>query len=1040
MKSVFESCKPRDEVLEGALTDDLFAAQLREVVTQKAAPIYTDGRKFFENTFVTNGMRALVQEVMGRVSGEDPSRAPFVRLETAFGGGKTHSLIALYHLARGQKQGIPEELVPPDWIPDAPWTVIGVTGHDIDPTSGVDRDGITVRTLWGEMAWQVGFQHGDAASSYEILRQHDEQLVAPGRDALDKLFGERPVVVMIDEIARHLRSARGQQTASGDSTVAQQTVAFLMTLIEYAASARQCAVVLTLAEQSDAFGEETGALQLELAEARHVSARQERVIRPTEEVEIARIVTHRLFEKIDTTAARETAHVFHDYYNTLDRQGVELPQSALRSDYAAEMERDYPFHPELLTTLNRKTATIPNFQKTRGALRLLARVIRHLWLETRPEDAWLISVHHLDLADEGIRDDLTSRVDRPNMAHVAAADIVSPRSGQDAHATVIDRDWIEAGKPPFAARAATNIFLHSLTKGPAAASGIEPSQLHLSVLQPGDAPDLLSRTLARMAGEEGGRQGEAFWYLHWDARRYRFKTEPSLQKIIDDEAPLVNTVQAKKEIDRRIRSIWKRNVLMPVPFPQEPADLDDDTKAPKLAIMGYDHVTASAHDEFPPDPVRLIFDHTGASQGYRRFKNNLLFLVADRDQVPRMVDIAKRYLAISRINQDPERMNDFGEDLRKRLQNMRDSAEIEVRIAITRAYRYLYYPSADVPEEAGGLARETLPAQDQGDVKQDQSDIVLRALSQLDKILTADDRPLAAAFVNARAWPKGQQVLSTRDLAREFAKRLNLKILLDPNQLKRTIKDGCAKGTWIYFDASEQIGYGPNSPQPLVEISDEAQLYTPEEAQRVQLRIKGEEPPAGAELCPLCGQSPCVCDSEQGSAAADGGAPETPSRPTPVSAHAEAAPAQAFQQVADQFHDRGAPLIGELRLRIEGSTSDASKQLKALGLAVPQLARASAAIQLDLRAEYDDASQEQVELNLAFSWDRYKRVKGAVDTLAQEATALHLTAVLTLRYPEGVETSSSDYQAMRDLFENLELGRIVLEAEQLPDSAKETAR
>src|SRR5690606_28550725 len=149
---------------------------------------------------------------------------------------------------------------------------------------------------------------------------------------------------------------------------------------------------------------------LDLAEAKRLSARQERVITPTSETELAAIVTHRLFRHIDL----DTAHVVAQHYLDCFRQsvdaGADLPQRALRAEYQEEIVTDYPFHPELLTTLKRKVSTIPNFQRTRGALRLLAMVVRDLWSDPR-DDVYLIHPHHVNLAVEGIANDLTSRLE-----------------------------------------------------------------------------------------------------------------------------------------------------------------------------------------------------------------------------------------------------------------------------------------------------------------------------------------------------------------------------------------------------------------------------------------------------------------------------------------------------------------------------------------------------------------------------------------------------------------------------------------------------
>ena len=393
MKPIFETCRPRPEVLAGDLTEDTFAARLRDVIEGTADPVYQDPATFFRNTFPTDGLRSLAREVLGRLSGREPANSPFIRLETSFGGGKTHNLIALHHLVSGGGQaaieaaaenaarGVPHaDIVPgPDWLPEDPWAVAGVVGSDLDPAEGVAHGAVRTRTLWGELAWQLGFSDNGAeggAAAYEHVRRSDEALLAPGTQTLERVIGDRPTLIMLDEIARHLRTAKAVPTANRRSDLAEQTVAFLMTLIELAAGRDNIAFVLTLADSADAFSDETASLQKELQEARKVSARHERVITPAQESEIAPIVRHRLFESFDESAATETAGTYQEYYRQLVERGAEIPERMLGANFHEEMVRNYPFHPELFTVLSLKTATIPHFQKTRGALRLLLLVVR----------------------------------------------------------------------------------------------------------------------------------------------------------------------------------------------------------------------------------------------------------------------------------------------------------------------------------------------------------------------------------------------------------------------------------------------------------------------------------------------------------------------------------------------------------------------------------------------------------------------------------------------------------------------------------------
>lgn len=1005
MQTIFESCQPRSEVLKGELREDIFAARLKDVIEGKADPVYQDPAFFFENTYPTEGLRLLLDEVLGRLTGLKPANNAIVRLETAFGGGKTHNLIALYHAARGHVPGaafVELGLIPPVGAVRP----VGVVGSDLQPRDGLDHGETTTYTLWGEIAYQLA-----GAAGYAQVAASDRDRSAPGTGFLEKLIGAEPTLIMLDEVARHLRAAKSVPTVTGKSDLAEQTVAFLMSLFEFAASRERVVVVLTLADSQDAFGKETEELRQELAEAKRLSARQERVITPTGEAEIAAIVTHRLFKQADPGAAQTVSEAYSALYRRLIEQGANLPQRVTRAEYAAELVSDYPFHPELLTTLNRKTSTIPNFQKTRGALRLLAAVVRRLW-QTRPAQTYIIHPFHLDLEVAGIADDLTSRLERPAFKQVIEADIASPRLGSQAHAQTIDAFWLDAGKPAYAARVATTVFLHSLTQG--IASGVDPADLNLAVLTPDDDPAMVGKAMERLV--------ETCWFFDWDGHRYRFKTEPALNKIIADEMGMVGTVKAKSELDQRIRQVWKTGHLKPHFFASEAADVDDDTDKPKLVIMHYDAVTSTTAEIAPPNLVQRIFTRAGSLEGYRTYKNNVLFLVADKDQVDNMVEVAQRYLAVGRIVGDSTRMQEFNEEQRKRLKKTAEAAELQVRVSITKAYRYLYYPSAEAAQAHSNLARETLPPQEQGEVNQDQTNVVLRVLKQLQKVLTADDAVLPAAFVKARAWDSSQVALSTEELRRAFARRLGLRMLLDVNQLKKTIRNGLQQGTWIYYDSEQQVGYDAESPAPLIQIGEDAFLYTPAEAERVKLAIKGKTRPgdgSGTEpepTCPVCGRpiSRCSCGED------DPG-------PVVIRLHAEGAPAQAFQNLLDQCADQAVSQLGRLFIRLEGHGKDGADEARSLGLAIPQLGKGTYTVEQSFNAEF--GPQESLSVSFTGSWDRYKRLKQVTDAFGQEAGKLVVRTTLRIDFEDGLAVSADQFQTIHEVFTTLSFGRMVIDAE-----------
>lgn len=1001
MKTIFDCCIPRDEVLKGELREQQFAASLTKVLRGQADEIYGDAATFFANTYATGGLKALLRESLGRASGKAPTGSPIIRLETSFGGGKTHNLIALHHLCKGGLDPkVISRFVSPELMPEhSVEKIAGIVGPDMEVADGIDHGDIRTYTLWGEIAYQIGREAG-----YEVVRKSDEQRTAPGTQVWEKLIGDEPALIMIDEIGYYLRVARGAKAQVGSTSLAEQTVAFLMSLIKFVAESKKCVLVYTLTDVADAFGKEADDLRQELAEAKSVSSRQEHILTPTAEDEISAIVSHRMFKSVDRTAAQEAAEEYVRYYAKMVEQGVDLPQRATRSEYKAEIVQDYPFHPELLTTLNRKTSTIQNFQKTRGVLRLLAQTIRELW-QARPKDCLLIGPHHLNLGDDQLANDLTSRLDRPQFKQVIEADIASPRAGTLSHAQEVDRDWTDAGKPPYARRVATAAFLHSLVQ--TGQSGVEAGDLRLAVLQPGDDPALIDKAMQRLL--------DRCWFLDYDGLRYRFKTEASLRKIVDDEMVLVGKVKAKSELEDRIKKVWKRDIFWPSFFPAEAIDVDDDAKNPKLAVIHYDSATVKATQPTPPpDLVLKLFEHKGSLEEYRTYKNNVVFLVADVDQVERMIEVAQRYLAVHRIITDQDRLAEFNKDQVGKLKKMSEAAELDLRVSVTKAYRHLYYPSADAPRKSSNLAHHLLQPGDQGEVEADQATVVLKVLKSLDKVLTADDNPLNPQYLKAKAWPPNTPSMTTEDLKRAFAQRLGLRMLLDINQLKRSIKDGVSKGIWVYYHTDEGVGYGTPSPTFSVEIGENATLYTPEEALRVGIKIKGAEPVA--ETCPVCQKSPCVCGDDDDD---DSGVKLV------AKVHFEGTPAQAFQAIADQCHDHNIVALKRLFIRVEGPGKNAANAARSLGLAIPQMGKANLALEQTMVLEFGAA--ESFKVNFSGSWDRYKRIKTLTDALSQEASNASVKLVLRADFESGLDVGGDQFQTIRDVLESLDTGKISVE-------------
>lgn len=996
-------------MLQGELKEEIFAARLKDVVDGRAEAVYQDPAYFYANTYPTDGLRALLREALGRLTRVKPTNNPIIRLETSFGGGKTHNLIALFHAASGltpvdSLHGI----VLPDLLP-APGAVdiAAVVGTDLSPSDGLlHQDGVRTFTLWGELAYQLG-----GAEGYERARRSDLDRSAPGTGLFDELVGDRPTLIMIDEIARHMRAAQSVPTATGRSNLAEQTVAFLMSLLEFTVGRATVVTVITLTGSEDAFAAESDDLRQQFDEARAVSARQEMVLNPTGEKELAAIVTHRMFERVDAAAAEATAGEYAAAYQMWSEQRVVLPEPALRADYAEDMRKAYPFHPELLNTLNRKTATIPNFQRTRGALRLLALVVRQLW-QTRPAGTGLIHVHDIDLGQADIASDLTSRLQRAPFQSVIQADIVSAVKGSPAHAQVIDQTWVDAGKPPYARHVAVAVFLHSLTQG--VASGVDPAELRLAVLEPGDDPLLFDKALDRLEDKA--------WYFDWDGHRYRFRPEVSLGKIVHDEMGMVGKLNAKAELDQRIRQVWKPGALKPVFFPREPSDVDDDSGPPKLAVIHYDAETVTVDDGAnPPELVRTVAARKGTAGSYRDYRNNVVFLVADGDLVDRMVDNAQRYLAIQRITSDAARMQEFTDEQRSKLKKQGEAAELDVRVSITRAYRHFYFPDAAALQSTGNLSHDVLPAQEQGQVEPDQSAVVLRTLKVHNKVQTGDDAALAAQFVKSRAWDTNAAEMSTEALRSAFARRMSLPMLLDLNQLKKTIKSGVDAGVWVYYDSDEGLGYDAASPSPAVRVTDDAVLYLPEEAGRRGVAIKGRTVllPVTPAICPVCLNPVDACTCE---------AP-----PLAIGLKGSGTPNQALQGMLDAAQDGRVTVVRSLRMTVEGSGPDAARDLRLVGLALPQLGKGDFQVEANLTAEFDGG--QYLTVNLLLDDAMYKRLKGVTDTLLQEAGKCHVRVTIVARYSAGLDLEGDQFRSLHEVLTSIGLGPITVEADPVRDEA-----
>lgn len=774
--NLFDHVTPRAEVLAGELTEGMFAASLENVASGHRLGAYADAPTFFAATHPSGGLRTLLNVALGRLCGDRSAPASILRLETSLGGGKTHNLIALYYAARGQ---LPAALAPefcdPDLLPSEPVSVGVFVGTSAGAQSFPPVAGIAARTLWGYLALQLGGVEG-----YDLVAEDDRTQTPPGSEALRRLLGDRPTLLLVDEIARYYRIASG--IAVGTSTLARQTTAFLMALMEAVDASPRAVLVLTTTATTDAFGDETAVVLAELAEAQSLFARKEMVLRPSEEADLPRILSRRLFSSVADGVSTAVGAAYGETADAARAGGLELPESMTGvGGFGGQVASHYPFHPSLIAVLDKRLSTIPNFQRTRGALRLLARAVRRLWQE-RPEGTQAIHLHHIDLSDAAIAEELSSRIDRTTFEQVIRSDIASQPGGSSSHAEEVDAQM----GAPYGRQLATTIYLYSLTRD---TPGITAAMAYAAVLAPGTDVNVLQRALHRL--------DSSCWYLHnADLRGLRFSTEPSLVKLIQQAEAGITPGKVAERATQILSEQYKDGVFkvrrswLQAPVPDNAEDL-------WLVIMHWDDF-GDAHGVDPragvPDQICDLWEHT-ISGGMRNYRNRLVIAAPNTVGHASMLGAVRQHLALLAVNSSADQLSGLGSDKVKEVAERAKTSELTARVAVCNHVNVLY-----VPRQAD-LEVVELPAVSTASVPRNQGDSVVEQLASLGKLLRGGDPVLDPGFVKDKLGALLEQRQPTSELIRVFARRTDLPMVLDRDQLVSLVSAGVRSGAWEYHDA-----------------------------------------------------------------------------------------------------------------------------------------------------------------------------------------------------------------------------------------------
>ncbi len=837
-----EVVNPHPDVASGRYQQAEFAADLWQVYLGEGTDEYRDPVEFFRRTYLTDSLRRLLVDALRRLAGT--GGGPVVQLQTNFGGGKTHAMLALYHLFSG---------TPPTALPgiepvlkEAGGTALPkvrrvvLVGNRLSPGNPAKKpDGTLVRTLWGELAWQLGQAAGgprEARKAYDRVRADDEHATSPG-DRLRELFNDYgPCLVLIDEWVAYARQLHDQSDLPAGSFETQFT--FAQALTESARAAQRCLVVISL-PASDATGsphiqaedvEVGGARGREaLDRLRNVIGRVEETWRPAAAEESFEIVRRRLFQPLTDpaqfTARDVVARAFAELYRT---QAQEFPSACREAGYETRLRNAYPIHPEIFDRLYTDWSTLLKFQRTRGVLRLMATVIHSLWENGDKNPLILPSTIPVD--DPRVQFELT-RYLSDNWVPVIERDVDGPGSLP----ARLDGEVPNLGKFSACRRVARTVYLGSAPTVAAAHRGLEDRQIYLGCVMPGESAAVFGDALRRLGGMAT--------YLYQDGRRFWYSTQPTVTKLADDRAEQLKREPDKvaKEIERRVRADLSKqpgDFSRVHPFPQGGQDVPDDLEA-RLVVLGVGHPHVKGPDSPALEVTKQILDTCRSAP--RLYRNTLVFLAADKTRLQDLDEAVRRWLAWKSILEDKETLNLSPHQVRQ-AEQQRASSESTIDAQLPETYQWVLVPTQ--PDPHGPVGWQALRVQ--GD-----DALAVRASKKLrnDELLVVGlaGTRLRMELDRVPLW-RGDHV-AIRQLVDDFARYLYLPRLKQPAVLAGAVRDGVALLTWegesfAYADGfDEDTGRyrGLRAGQQVTVAEDDPGFLVKPEAARRQLEAEQRE-------------------------------------------------------------------------------------------------------------------------------------------------------------------------------------------------------
>ncbi len=819
MKPWREVAVPHVDVLEGTFQQAEFAADLTAVRGGRATREYQDPVAFFQRTFITEGMGLLITQVAQRLNGMGGD--PVIQLQTAFGGGKTHTLLAVYHLATRQcalddLAGIPAVLDRSGML-DVPRARVAVLdGNAHAPGQPWQHGAQRVCTLWGELAWQLGREEG-----FSLVREADATGTSPGKEKLQTLLEYyAPCVILIDELLAYIRQFPEGRTLSGGSF--DSNLSFIQALTEACKPVHNAVLLASLPESDVEAGSQRGVMALRALEK--AFARVQALWKPVATEESFEIVRRRLFEPVRDEQAR--AAVCRAFADTYVDEGARLPSETQEARYYDRLLQAYPIHPEIFDRLYEDWTTIEGFQRTRGVLKLMAKVIYRLWQDDNRD--LMIMPGSLPLYDGGARNELTYYLP-PGWDPVVEKDI----DGDRAETTELENKEPRFGAVKAARRVARTIFLggapSSVSTKPGI-RGIDRGRILLGCLQPGQTSSVYADALSRLA--------DRLHYLNssgdkaLDTTRFWFDTRANLRREMEDRK---NRFGDKNEVRGKLVEVLRRlsgvaaffdGVHLLTPH----ADVPDDSGL-RLVILPPEQFYSREESRPAFDAVLDYVRNNGGKPRYRG--NRLLFLAPDHGSLARLRDCIRVALAWGSIVEDVRdgRLN-IDQLQRRQAEKELQTAEEVLPRAARECYKWLLCPVQHAATDPKPVV-EAFPLNTGGSALGGE---VERVCIENELVITTWSPIHLRTNLKALYWKEDKPAIGAQTFWEDTLRYLYLPRLKSRHVLEQAIASGAATrdffGTAYGHDAEKFIGFKLGDAN--IQLDDTLLLIEPETAQRYE--------------------------------------------------------------------------------------------------------------------------------------------------------------------------------------------------------------